>query len=238
MSVLSRHCRPPRTDAVHSMCPLCRRDVSAGENAEEALAATGEIETASHFLSSCPAPGLSSLRLELCARLKRVLQTWEEQERIEAAAAWKGPLAAPRVEAATLAERQRAAAVKSGARCIGAIVDSMQLQLTRSSSRVVEGGNAAPESAAAAAAAVIVSADATRRQWTELLLGRSSDPLSGLAWSAPLLRLLDRHCHNFLLLAWRTRAELLGGVPTLLPAGRGIERKPYRRMKSIGLRPQ
>ena len=203
--------------------------------------ATGETETVSHFLSSCPAPALSSLRLELCARLKRVLQTWEEQERIEAAAAWTGPLAAPRVEAVTWAERQRAAAVKSGARCIGAIVDSMQLQLTRSSSRVVGDGNAAPESAAAAAAAaavVGVSADATRRQWTELLLGRSSDPLSGLAWSAPLLRLLDRHCHNFLLLAWRTRASLLGGVPTLLPAGRGIERKPYRRMKSIGLRPQ
>jgi len=74
----------------------------------------------------------------------------------------------------------------------------------------------------------------TACSWYELLLGRRSDPLTGHSWDAALLQATQAPVHNFLLLAWRHRAAVLGGVPTLQPAGRGIVVLPYKR---IGVRP-
>ena len=75
---------------------------------------------------------------------------------------------------------------------------------------------------------------ATSVDWCELLLGRCTDPVTGVRWNASLLLALQSHMQNFLLLTWRARAAHLGGVPTLLTGGRGITMVPYQRMKTIG----
>ena len=56
-------------------------------------------------------------------------------------------------------------------------------------------------------------------------------------WDLSLLRMVQVRTQNFLLLSWRTRAALMGGVPTLVAGGHGgTVLMPYRRMKTIGLR--
>jgi hypothetical protein len=72
-------------------------------------------------------------------------------------------------------------------------------------------------------------------QWCELVLGRSCDATSGDHWDAAMLRALSSPIHNYLLLLWRARASLLGGVPTLNARYSGITMVPYRRMKSISV---
>ena len=79
--------------------------------------------------------------------------------------------------------------------------------------------------------------DETTRAWCELILGRHHDPTTHRRWDPSLLQEIQIHTQNYLLLAWRTRAALMGGVPTLTAGGHGgIVMMPYRRMKSIGLR--
>ena len=51
-----------------------------------------------------------------------------------------------------------------------------------------------------------------------------------------LLRRIHPLVHNCLLLMWRARAELLGGVPTLRADHSGVDLQPYQRLKRIGSR--
>ena len=167
------------------------------------------------------------LRAELCRRLQRCLQEWQEEQLAAADASWEGPRLSSSAEADIRAAREAALLTKFGLESIRAIVAGIQRQ-TQEQQRC--------PSTQPAASAHSAEVDAERRVWSELLMGRSVDPQTTQPWSAPLLQKLDAHCHNFLLLAWRARAELLGGVPTLMAAGRGIALQPYRRMKCIGVR--
>ena len=223
MPVLARHCQPPRRESAHSRCSLC-----AGNSEEESAETTaGQAETATHFLSSCSAPQMVELRAELCRRLQRSLQEWQEEQLAAADAEWEGLCLSPAAEANIRAAREAALLTKSGLESIRAIVAGVQRK-TQDQQR-----SSATQPLTSAHSA---EADTERRVWSELLMGRTVDPQTSQPWSAPLLQKLDAHCHNFLLLAWRARAELLGGVPTLMAAGRSIALQPYRRMKCIGVR--
>jgi len=206
MQVLSRQCRPQRTDA-HPICPLCPE--------------SQEVETTEHFLSSCQSQRQCQLRRELCSRLEQAVQQWHEEQKAALMADWS---ALPIVVAThAVSIRQAQADTVNG---YDAITATLRLM-----------GPAAATVTATAGAMDASLISASRSQWTELLLGRGTDPASGQAWDASLLAVTMRPIHNFLLLAWRARAEQLGGVPTLNPAGRGISIARYQRMKSIGVRP-
>ena len=163
--------------------------------------------------SAAQSPGQSpnqcQLRRELCSRLEQALLQWHEKQRLALMADWSAlPLAA-----ATLAVSVRltTADATSGYDALTAALQSMRTGVATSA--------------------------AARVAWCELLLGRCSDAVTGESWDASLLDATMRPIHNFLLLAWRARAAQLGGVPTLNSSGRGFSVTPYRRMKSIGVRP-
>ena len=164
-----------------------------------------------------------SLRQELCSRLQQAIQQWQQKQCKEWANDWEGlPLPAG-ADSAVLSLRSRAAESGNGVAAIRATVASMQLLL---SSPAVD----APDTESA-------EADWTHSDWCELILGRRTDRVTGRSWDPSLLQSLQPHTQNFLLLSWRARAAQLGGVPTLLSAGRGITMVPYQRMKNIGIKP-
>jgi hypothetical protein len=225
MQVLSRHCRPPRPD-VHSICPLCPQ--------------SQDVESTEHFLSSCQSSRQCHLRQQLCSRLQQALLQWHQTQRDALMEDWSElpPVAA----AAAVSVREAHTHAINGYDAITSTLESMSVLMTRDSVPVpVPTTNASAQPPAGEQLEIIrtdAAADAViRGQWCELLLGRSIDPTSDRAWDPSLLQVMMRPIHNFLLLAWRTRAEQLGGVPTLNPAGRGIHIAPYRRMKSIGVKP-
>lgn len=230
MQVLARHCRPQRSDA-ESSCSLC----SATQGPQ--------VESAAHFLAHCEAPQLRQLRRDLCARLRQAVQQWHTAQHDKLLADWSGlpPLLAAGAAAVRLAEADLTTGLASITATLQAMAELIEPAPNGSPPAAIEANAttelAAPAATPAQAAPTPEAAAATRQQWCELLLGRCAEPISGRAWDASLLRATQRPIHNFLLLAWRTRAQLLGGVPTLLPAGRGIAIAPYQRMKSIGLRP-
>lgn len=228
MHVLARQCHPPRAD-VHAACPLCpsAADAATSDVDDDAprvpphsghpIAAVAAVESVTHFLSDCPSGEMIPLRRELCHRLRQSILQWQTDQRTIWAAEWKGPaLLAPGVNDAILLNRSRAAESANGVQAIQATLTAMEKQLELSSK---------PSAAATRATSV---------DWCELLLGRCTDPVTGVRWNASLLLALQSHMQNFLLLTWRARAALLGGVPTLLTGGRGITMVPYQRMKTIG----
>jgi endonuclease/exonuclease/phosphatase family metal-dependent hydrolase len=233
MQVLARHCRPRRSDA-QALCGLCPPGAAAGQ---------GEVESAMHLLTSCQAPGLRQLRLELCTRLQLVLQQWQQEKRAALAQDWSG--LPPAAAASAVSVRAARAEADSGFLALSATVAWMQaqLELVQGQAQAPLAQSAPPCSAevvscktAAAPCLVRVAAD-DAEQWFELLLGRRADAVTGRSWCPSLLLATQSPIHNYLLLAWRCRATLLGGVPTLQSAGRGLVTVPYKRMKSIGVRP-
>lgn len=214
MRTLSRQCRPSRSD-VHAECPLCPPTLSE--------TGVGAVESVTHFLSECQSPCMISLRQELCSRLQQAIQQWQQKQRDEWAKDWKGlPLPPGADNTAALSMRSRAAESGNGVAALRAIVHSMQLL---SSSAV----DAPPAKSAAV--------NWSQSDWCELILGRRTDRVTGRSWDQSLMQSLQPHTQNFLLLSWRARAAQLGGVPTLLSAGRGITLVPYQRMKNIGVKP-
>ena len=81
---------------------------------------------------------------------------------------------------------------------------------------------------------------ATRSQFTNLMLGgetyvaHSRDGGESRRLKPALLARLHPIAHNALMLMWRARAHLMGGVPTLTWDRQGIELLPYKKFKSIG----
>ena len=170
---------------------------------------SAEVETTEHFLSSCQSPSQCQLRRELCSRLEQALQQWHEAQRLALMADSSGP--PPAAAALAVSVRLATASATSGYDTLTAMLQCMRTG--------------------------VATSEAARVAWCELLLGRCSDAVTGESWDASLLDATMRPIHNFLLLAWRARAAQLGGVPTLNPSGRGFTVVPYRRMKSIGVRP-
>ena len=229
MRTLSRQCRPLRSD-IHATCTLCPPPTGAEEES---------VETVTHFLSECQSPRMISLRQELCNRLEQTIKQWQQSRCEEWANEWKGlPLLAC-ANNSVFEMRSRAAETKNGVATIRAIVASMRISCSADDVKT-----------AAAAPIVVVATNSNNnnssspvdtntinwphRDWCEL---RRTDRVTGRSWDPSLLQALQSHTQNFLLLSWRTRADQLGGVPTLLSAGRGITLIPYQRMKSIGVKP-
>ena len=197
----------PQRSDAHATCLLC--PLGANE---------GAVEGVTHFLSDCQSLNLIELRKELCGRLQQAISEWQQEQRDVWAKEWAQlqlPLSLPTAaNSAELSARSRAAEPRNGVASITATIRAMELQLRTAT----------------------LNAE-TSREWSELLLGRRKDSGTGLSWDTGLLQRLQSHTQNFLMLAWRARAAQLGGVPTLLPAGRGITMVPYQRMKAIGVRP-
>jgi hypothetical protein len=170
------------------------------------LCSSAEGETTEHFLSSCQSQRQRQLRQELCTRLEAALQQWHGEQTAALMDDWKALPVAAATSAVTI--RQAGSDALNGYDAITATLCGMR------------SGDSGDVSLCS--------------QWCELLLGRCTDPESGASWDASLVEATMRPIHNFLLVAWRARAEALGGVPYLTSGGRAISIAPYRRMKSIG----
>ena len=163
-------------------------------------------------------------------RVVAVVGSQQTRQRAAWYAAWKGPIPLTGPNDRTLLDRSRSAESTNGVQFITATIDALtsrDLTVDRVQSSTHDGVEVAP------ADSIMAGGDVDRR-WCELILGRLVDPLTGVAWDATLLQLIQRETQNFLLLLWRARAGRLGGVPTLMTQGRGITMMPYERMKTIG----
>jgi hypothetical protein len=250
MQTLGRQCHPPRTD-VHAGCRLCddspaqprpspspATTVLAADAAATmetiptpnrcgsgnsfsppsarvaSLAVKIAVEGVTHFLAECAAPAMKQLRGQLCVRIRSAITQWQAAEQPQQ------PPPARTVETIRAIEAivQQMERRSSSDPPVGS-PDSLRLP------QEVESGVPGEEP------------DEVTRAWCELILGRRRDPTTHRLWDPSLLQEIQIHTQNFLLLAWRTRAALMGGVPTLTAGGHGgIVMMPYRRMKSIGLR--
>jgi exonuclease III len=250
MAVLSRQCRPARED-VHSTCPVCPQPSGPDQSAasadatglapvmdvdSEAPPRPAEVESVTHFVSSCRSVDSVHLRRDLCRRLRGTVSQWQTRQRAAWCAAWKGPLPLAGPNDPTLLERSLKAEPTNGVQFITAVINAMASRwddLDLTADRVTPPTHDGAEAEAASAQPARADVD---RRWCELILGRLVDPLTGVAWDETLLSSIQRETQNFLLLLWRARAARLGGVPTLLTRGRGITMEPYARMKTIGVR--
>lgn len=230
MTTLSRQCYPPRGDA-YSACPICpvvshsnAVTASLGDDAATvsttgaavATPPTAEVESVQHFVSSCSSTNSIDLRRDLCCRLLDTISQWQLIQRQAWSKQWKGPIPLTGPDDPTLLERSLKAALTNGVQFITATINAMSLQ--------------------SATTAAVSSKNDIDRAWCQLILGRSTDPITGNEWNSTLLTAIQRVTQNYLLVLWRARATRLGGVPTLLTGGRGVSMEPYARMKSIGLR--
>lgn len=238
MAVLSRQCRPARDD-VHSTCPICPLSSEAALSAAPATAAHEvaitdappvpvEVESVTHFVSSCRSVDSVHLRRSLCERLRTTVSEWQTSQRSVWSAAWKGPISMIGSNDPALLERSLKAELTNGVQAITATINAMA---SRCDERIVERLSPSPHDGAPAAPLANVD-----RRWCELILGRRVDSHTGVGWDETLLAAIQRDTQNYLLLLWRARAARLGGVPTLLTRGRGITMTPYARMKTIGVR--
>ena len=199
------------------------------------------VENVAHFLSECHSVESVQLRRELCVRLRRTTEQWQSGQRDTWAAEWKGPLSLLGPNDPLLLERSRTAELTNGVKAIAATLTAMERRCGSPSldptdalvtMEVHPGDSAAMTDGPLIAPASHPPVDG----WSELLLGRCMDPVTGRQWDRTLLTSIQRVTQNYLLLLWRLRASRLGGVPTLLTGGRGITMIPYRRMKTIGVR--
>ena len=210
------------------------------------LAPTSPPGSASHTLSECHSVESVQLRRELCVRLRETTEQWQSRQRDTWATEWKGPLSLLGPNDPLLLERSRLAESMNGVQAIAAILTAMERRCGSSSLDPTDALVTAvtmevrPNDSAATTDGPLIAPSAASHLsvdgWSELLLGRCTDPVTGRQWDRTLLAPIQRITQNYLLLLWRSRASRLGGVPTLLTGGRGITMVPYRRMKTIGMR--
>jgi len=224
MQILARQCHPPRED-VHATCPICPHRFESLDDTDNisAIVTPSPVENVTHFLAECTSPEMLTLRHELCVRLRSTIkqQCQELDSELES-----GPL--------------------SGAKEIGELLEAMETRINKQldPSRQEMESNSIQATATTTTTfrsntttyTNALSDIALSKLWSEVILGRRTDRVTGREWNSSLLQSIQSHTQNFLLLAWRARAARIGGVPTLIAGGGGIATIPYQRMKTIGIR--
>jgi hypothetical protein len=210
LHTLGRQCVPrwPDDSCRCSLCPIG----SANAPGEDGDAPDAALDTREHFLARCSAEPLVQLRRGLIQRLRRAAAEWDADSE-----------APPRPAVGGAVPMRHSACV-----ALSRILDAFEHVQPR----------APAEDAQGAPAAGAVDADEARGAWVELLLGRETYLLPGggeARWPPSLLQHFHKAIHDFLALAWRARARLLGGVPALRrdPSGTSICLQAYKRCRSL-----